>query len=61
MQQQQQQQQQQKTRHSFSMEDDTYYKLKQISSSRGYAHLAGLVSEIFKDYIEARKTELRLE
>ena len=45
--------------HNLTLDDNTYYAIKQLSSIRGYKFPITLISEIFKDYIEAHKTELR--
>jgi hypothetical protein len=41
--------------HVLKLDDDTYYAIKQLSSLMGYRFPITLISEIFKEYIEAHK------
>jgi predicted DNA-binding protein len=43
--------------HNFRLDDNIYFKIKQLSSLRGFQHPAPLVSEILEDYVEEH-TEL---
>jgi hypothetical protein len=45
-------------RHTFSMPNDIYYALKELSTRKGYAHVAPLAVEIFGDYIQEHKKDL---
>lgn len=45
-------------RHTFSMSNDIYYALKELSTLKGYAHVASLALEIFEDYIQLHNQDL---
>jgi predicted CopG family antitoxin len=55
---QQQQQRQHYSLRTFSISDDAYFKLKELSSLKGKKHVAFLVREIFADYIRQHESEL---
>ena len=45
-------------RHTFSMPNDIYYPLKELSTLKGYAHVAPLALQIFEAYIQEHKKDL---
>jgi hypothetical protein len=45
-------------RHTFSMPNGIYYTLKELSTGKGYAHVAPLALEIFEDYIQEHNQDL---